>query len=48
MRKIEVYFSDCCGVEIQNDIAGLEICPQCWEHCDCIIEQIDDPTCPVE
>lgn len=30
--------SDCCGVEIVNDIAGLELCPRCWEHCDCIFE----------
>ena len=30
--------SDCCGVEIVNDIAGLELCPSCWEHCDCIVD----------
>jgi hypothetical protein len=46
MSKIEVYYSDCCGVEIVSDIAGLELCPRCWEHCDCVIEEIDDPSCP--
>jgi hypothetical protein len=46
MNKIEVYYSDCCGVEIVGDIAGLELCPRCWEHCDCVIEEIDDPSCP--
>ena len=30
--------SDCCGVEIVLDIADLELCPCCWEHCDVIIE----------
>lgn len=34
--------SDCCGVEIVNDIAGLELCPSCWEHCDCIFDDSDD------
>ena len=34
-------FSDCCGVQIVDDIAGLELCPRCWEHCDVIIEDED-------
>lgn len=33
-----MYVSDCCGVEIVDDIAGLELCPRCWEHCDVVIE----------
>ena len=32
-------FSDCCGVRIVDDIAGLELCPRCLEHCDVIIEE---------
>jgi hypothetical protein len=39
---MERIFSDCCGAEIVNDIAGLELCPRCWEHCECIIEE-DEP-----
>ncbi len=31
-------FSDCCGVQIVDDIAGLELCPRCWEHCEVILE----------
>lgn len=34
--------SDCCGVEIVDDIAGWEMCPRCWEHCEVIIEEIED------
>lgn len=30
-------FSDCCGVQVVDDIAGLELCPRCWEHCEVII-----------
>ena len=33
--------SDCCGVDIVDDIAGLELCPRCWEHCDVIIDDSD-------
>lgn len=31
-------FSDCCGVQIVDDIAGFELCPRCWEHCEVIVE----------
>jgi hypothetical protein len=34
-------FSDCCGVEIVMDIADLELCPRCWEHCDVVFEDED-------
>lgn len=34
-------FSDCCGVQIVDDIAGLELCPRCWEHCEVIVEDED-------
>ena len=34
--------SDCCGVEVVMDIADLELCPRCWEHCDVIIEDEAD------
>ena len=37
-RRKEMIISDCCGVEIVNDIAGLELCPSCWEHCECIVD----------
>ena len=30
--------SDCCGVEIVDDIAGWELCPSCWEHCDVVYD----------
>lgn len=33
--------SDCCGVEVVMDIADLELCPRCWEHCDVVIEDED-------
>lgn len=35
-------FSDCCGVEIVEDIAGLELCPRCWEHCDVVFEDEEE------
>jgi len=31
--------SECCGVEIVMDIADLEMCPCCWEHCDVRFEE---------
>lgn len=34
--------SDCCGVEVVVDIADLELCPRCWEHCDVIIDDEGD------
>jgi hypothetical protein len=46
MRMIEQYVSDCCGVVIVDDIAGHELCPCCWEHCDPIIEVYPDSTDP--
>lgn len=34
--------SDCCGVEIVMDIADLELCPCCWEHCDVLFDESDE------
>lgn len=34
-------YSECCGVMIVDDIAGLELCPKCWEHCDVVFEDED-------
>jgi hypothetical protein len=34
-------YSECCGVVIVDDIAGLELCPKCWEHCDVVFENED-------
>jgi hypothetical protein len=34
-------YSECCGVVIVDDIAGLELCPKCWEHCDVVFEDED-------
>lgn len=36
--------SDCCGVEVIMDIADLELCPRCWEHCEVIFENEDVET----
>lgn len=33
--------SDCCGVEVVMDIADLELCPCCWEHCDVVFDDSD-------
>ena len=33
-------FSDCCGALVSYDVADIEICPRCLEHCDCIV--VDD------
>lgn len=41
MKQI-IYTSDCCGANIIDDIAGLELCPQCWEHCEVIIEEYEE------
>ena len=38
MRMIEVLVSDCCGAHIVDDIAGIEMCLECWEHCEVIVE----------
>lgn len=34
-------YSECCGVVIVEDIAGLELCPRCWEHCEVVFEDED-------
>ena len=33
--------SECCGVEVLMDVADLELCPCCWEHCDVVFEDND-------
>ena len=43
--------SDCCGVPVVDDIAHIELCPRCWEHCECIEDDYipgydDGEACP--
>jgi hypothetical protein len=38
MEKKIYMVSSCCGVEVVDDIAGWELCPSCWEHCDVITD----------
>lgn len=35
----KMLLSDCCGVPVIDDIAHLELCPCCWEHCDVIDDE---------
>jgi len=38
----KIYISNCCGAEMSPAHRDIKICPDCHEHCEIEIEEIDD------
>lgn len=38
----KIYSSNCCGAEMSPSYRDMEICPDCKEHCEVEVEEVDD------
>jgi hypothetical protein len=38
----DIWLSDCCGAEGNGSMIDIGICPDCHEHCEFKIDEVDE------